>query len=152
MSRWDNYFMDIAIRSADMSYCERMKVGAVAVRNRRPICTGWNGMPAGGDNCCEETRSRWVEDKFGMIGYTERFTLTKPEVTHAERNLIEFAAKEGMSLNGATMYITHSPCIECAKAIHNVGIVEVVYLEKYRCDDGLEHLNKYDVTTRQYQP
>jgi dCMP deaminase len=133
-TRWDEYFMKVADVTADMSYCTRLKVGAVAVRDNRIIGTGFNGLPAGGDNCCEDVETG----------------LTKPEVTHAERNLIEFAAKEGLSLKGATMYLTHSPCIECAKSIKNAGIDVVVWGAEYRITNGLSFLHKYGVKTRKF--
>jgi dCMP deaminase len=134
MDRWQHYFMDIAERSAKMSYCIRMKVGAVAVRGNRPILTGWNGLPSGGDNCCEDV----IEGEL----------VTKPDVTHAERNLIEHAAAEGISLKGADLYITHSPCIECAKSIKNAGIKNVYYLKLFRSSDGIDYLNKYRVNNQ----
>lgn len=142
--RWDEYFMDLAVRSSQMSYCERLKVGAVAVRDRRPILTGWNGTSPGEDNCCEETIKFWEDDG---VSFTSE-TVTKQSVNHAERNLIEFAAREGISLKGTTLYITHAPCIECAKSIRNSGIVELVYKDVYRCDAGLMHLK--DMKVRRY--
>lgn len=138
--RWDDYFMDLAIRSAQMSYCERLKVGAVAVRDRRPILTGWNGTSPGEDNCCEEN----IEGTYKLETMSWE-TRTKISVNHAERNLIEFAAREGIYLKGATLYITHAPCIECAKSIRNSGIVELVYKDIYRCDAGLQHLKNMKV-------
>jgi len=146
MSRWDDYFMDLAVRSAQMSYCQRLKVGAVAVRGKRPILSGWNGTSPGEDNCCEETRREWHEDGYSMI----ETQVTKLSVNHAERNLIEYAASEGISLKGSILYITHAPCIECAKSIRNSGIVELVYRDVYRCDAGLNHLK--NMTVRRYAP
>lgn len=141
--KYDDYFMDLALRTALMSHCERLKVGAVAVRFNRPILTGWNGTSPGEDNCCEEVihgRDENMEVVFK--------TVTKASVNHAERNLIEFAASEGISLKGSTLYITHAPCIECAKSIRNSGIIELVYKDVYRCDAGLMHLKNMRV--RQY--
>lgn len=134
--RWDDYFMDLAIRSAQMSYCTRLKVGTVAVKDRRPILSGWNGTSPGEDNCCEE----WWEDGDNGSGWR-----TKSSVNHAERNLIEWAARKGISLDGATLYITHAPCIECAKSIRNAGIVEIVWKDVYRSTEGIEHLNNIKV-------
>lgn len=145
MNRWDEYFMDLAVRTAKMSYCKRLQVGAVAARDRRPILSGWNGTSPGEDNCCEE-EVRFEVDDVGMGGVWE--TVTKLSVNHAERNLIEYAAREGISLKGCTLYITHAPCIECAKSIRNSGIIELVYKEVYRCDAGLRHLK--DMLVRQY--
>lgn len=137
--RYDDYFMDLAIRSSQMSYCERLKVGACAVREWRPILTGWNGTSPGEDNCCEEL---WDD---GVSNAGQEFLRTKQSVNHAERNLIEWAARKGISLEGCTLYITHAPCIECAKSIRNSGIIELVYKDVYRCDAGLLHLNNMRV-------
>jgi len=145
MNRWDDYFMDLAVRSAKMSYCKRLQVGAVAVRDRRPILTGWNGTAPGEDNCCEEEIWVEVED----VGWgIQSSIVTKQSVNHAERNLIEYAAREGISLKGSSLYITHAPCIECAKSIRNSGIVELIYKDIYRCDAGLNHLK--NMIVRQY--
>jgi dCMP deaminase len=137
--------MDLAVRSAKMSYCKRLQVGATAVRDRRPILTGWNGTSPGEDNCCEE--EIWVEVMDVGMGIESRL-VTKQSVNHAERNLIEYAAREGISLKGCSLYITHAPCIECAKSIRNSGIIELIYKDIYRCDAGLKHLK--NMTVRQY--
>lgn len=148
--RWDEYFMDLAVRSAQMSHCNRLKVGAVAVRDSRPILTGWNGTAPGDDNCCEElVYPDWYDGQDGIGGPPDKILVTKSTVNHAERNLIEFAAQLGIPLRGATLYITHAPCIECAKSIRNSGFVEVVYKELYRCDAGLNYLKNLKV--RQYE-
>lgn len=141
--------MDLAVRSAQMSYCERLKVGAVAVRFRRPILTGWNGTSPGEDNCCEElVYPEWYDGRVGIGGPPDKIFVTKQSVNHAERNLIEFAAAEGISLRGCTLYITHAPCIECAKSIRNSGIIEVVWKDVYRSTDGLDHLK--NIVVRQF--
>jgi dCMP deaminase len=140
MDRWQEYFMDLAIRSSKMSYCKRLQVGAIAVKNDRPVCSGWNGLPGGGDNCCEEVDEN-ADDGSGLR--------TKPEVNHAERNLIEYAAAEGISLRDTDLYITHGPCLECAKSIRNVGFKNVYYLKSYKSLDGIDHLNKYGVNVKQ---
>jgi len=133
-----------------MSYCNRLKVGATAVRDNRPILSSWNGTPTGSDNCCEETKSRWVTDEYGLNGKTEYYTVTKDEVSHAEENLITWAAKEGISLNGCTLYVTHNPCVHCAKLIKKSGIEHVVWKDQYRSDAGLNYFTKYQVKTTQY--
>ena len=134
--------MDLAVRTAKMSHCERLKVGAVAVRYRRPILTGWNGTSAGEDNCCEEI---WND---GETNCGCDYVRTKLEVNHAERNLIEHAAAQGIALKGSTLYVTHAPCIECAKSIRNSGIVELVWKDVYRTDRGLSHMK--NILVRQY--
>lgn len=172
-NRWDDYFMDLAVRSARMSYCERLKVGAVAVRNRRPILSGWNGTAPGEDNCCEEevqdVEAKTMEfetagamlkafklaqtqlDTYKQFSKSRNATLrTKLSVNHAERNLIEHAAAEGISLRGCDLYITHAPCVECAKSIANAGFVSIIWKDIYRCDAGLRYLSD-KLTVRRYE-
>jgi dCMP deaminase len=110
---------------ADNSYCERRKVGALIVRDRMIISDGYNGTPSGFENICEDTDGA-----------------TKAYVLHAEANAITKVAKSNNSSNGATLYITDSPCIECAKLIIQSGIVRVVYSRKYRITDGLDLLER----------
>ena len=107
---------------ADLSSAERLKVGAIIVKDGRIISIGYNGTPSGWDNTCE------VDD------------VTKPEVIHAEANAISKLARSTESGYGAEMYLTHSPCIECAKLIHASGIVRVFYQTTYRSDAGIEFL------------
>ena len=128
--RWHNYFMMIARATARLSYCNKLKVGAVAVRERRPVATGYNGTLPGMDNCCEDK-----QDNAGNM-----VLVTSPEVEHAERNLISFAAREGIKLLDTTVYITHSPCVECSKAIVNAGVKTLVFGEAYKCRNGIELL------------
>lgn len=143
--RWDDYFMALAVSTSKMSYCKRLQVGAVAVREKRPILTGWNGTAPGEDNCCEE-EIRFESENVGMGGVWEK--VTKQSVSHAERNLIEWAARKGIPLEGASLYLTHAPCIECAKSIRNSGIVEVIYKDVYRNNDGLDFL--YNIKVRRH--
>ncbi len=109
------------------SYCIRRQVGALMVKDKMIISDGYNGTPSGFENICEEDG------------------LTKPYVLHAEANAITKIAKTGNSSAGATMYITASPCIECAKLIIQAGITRVVYSEDYRIDDGIELLRRAGV-------
>jgi dCMP deaminase len=141
MTKWDEYFINVAKLTSKLSYCTRLKVGAVAVKDKRIICNGYNGTPAGTDNCCEE----WIED--GDIGSGWK---TKLETSHAEENLISYSAKNGISLDGATLYLTHSPCIQCAKLIKNSGINKVIYSEEYRDDSGMQYLKKLNVEIEKY--
>ena len=110
---------------AENSYCVRRKVGALIVKDKMIISDGYNGTPSGFENICEDEEDR-----------------TKPYVLHAEANAITKVAKSGNSSDGATLYVTASPCIECAKLIIQAGIVRVVYSEVYRCTDGIELLEK----------
>jgi dCMP deaminase len=110
---------------AENSYCQRRKVGALIVKNKMIISDGYNGTPSGFENVCE--------DESGV---------TKPYVMHAEANAITKIARSNNSSEGATMYVTASPCIECAKLIVQSGIKRVIYSEKYRLIDGLELLQR----------
>jgi dCMP deaminase len=110
---------------AENSYCQRRKVGALIVKNKMIISDGYNGTPSGFENVCE--------DESGV---------TKPYVMHAEANAITKIARSNNSSEGATMYVTASPCIECAKLIIQAGIKRVIYSEKYRLVDGLELLQQ----------
>lgn len=113
---------------ADLSYAERLKVSALIVKHDRPICSGRNGMPPGGDNKCEDENGN-----------------TRPEVSHAESNAISYAARHGLATDGATLISTHSPCFECAKMILSAGIVEVYYKEEYRLTESLDFLRSYNI-------
>jgi dCMP deaminase len=118
--------LKVANAYAELSYAERLKVGAVLIKEDRPISVGYNGMPTGADNKCE----------FEIDGEL----LTNPEVIHAEMNCIAFAAKNGVSTNGCSMIITHSPCYDCAKLIKQSGIKEVFYHKEYRDISSIKFL------------
>lgn len=126
--------MDVAERFSKLSSAKRLNVGAIVVKNDRIISIGYNGMPSGWDNTCED-----------VIGQDEVGTLilkSKPEVLHAESNAIAKLAKSNESGEGATIFITHSPCIECAKLIYQSGITGVYYREFYRSSDGVNFLER----------
>ena len=110
---------------AENSYCKRRPVGAIIVKDKMIISDGYNGTPSGFENICE--------DESG---------LTKPYVLHAEANAITKIARSGNNSDGATLYVTASPCIECAKLIIQAGIKRVVYSEEYRLKDGIELLQR----------
>ena len=110
---------------SENSYCQRRKVGALIVKDKMIISDGYNGTPSGFENVCED----------------EHY-VTKPYVLHAEANAITKIARSSNSSDGATMYVTASPCIECAKLIIQAGVKRVVYGEKYRLEDGLELLRR----------
>ena len=107
------------------SYCQRRKVGALLVKDKMIISDGYNGTPSGFENICEDEHQA-----------------TKPYVLHAEANAITKVAKSNNSSEGATLYVTASPCLECAKLIIQSGIKRVVYSEKYRTDDGIRLLQR----------
>jgi dCMP deaminase len=128
-----NMYMDWASRTAQLSHARRLQVGAVIVKDDSVISYGYNGMPAGWDNDCEN-----------VIGYHhgEPVYKTKPEVLHAESNAIAKLAKSSNSGVGADLFVTHSPCLECAKLIHQSGIGRVYYNENYRDNAGVKFLEK----------
>ena len=129
--------MDTAERFAGLSSAKRLQVGAVVVKDNRIISIGYNGMPSGWTNECEEVIE--VHEDGGVI------TKTKDEVIHAEANAISKLAKSGDSGDGATMFITHAPCVHCAKIIYGAGITNVYYRNFYRDDAGIDFLNKCNI-------
>lgn len=126
----DLRYMRMAAIWAENSYCQRRKVGALIVKDKMIISDGYNGTPAGFENICEDENG-----------------LTKPYVLHAEANAITKIARSGNSSEGATLYVTTSPCIECSKLIIQAGIKRVVYSVKYRVTDGLDLLERAGVET-----
>ena len=121
----DNRYLRMARIWAENSYCERRQVGALVVKDKMIISDGYNGTPSGFENVCEDEQH-----------------VTKPYVLHAEANAITKLARSSNNSDGATIYITASPCIECAKLIIQAGIKRVVYGEKYRLTDGIELLQR----------
>lgn len=142
-------YMDTAHRFAQLSTATRLKVGAIVVRDDRIISIGYNGTPTGWDNNCEEQKSRYCEITKSWMPTGE--TQTKPEVLHAETNAIAKLAKSNESGLGATMFVTHAPCIHCAKLVYQSGIISVYYGEPYRETLGIEFLLKCGVSVEQYQ-
>lgn len=128
MEKFDKSYLDMAAIWARNSYCKRRQVGAIIVKDRMIISDGYNGTPSGFENICE--------DESGV---------TKPYVLHAEANAITKVAKSGNSSLGATLYVTASPCMECAKLIIQAGIRRVVYRDEYRITDGIDLLRKAGV-------
>ena len=155
-------YMDWAIRCSKLSHAMRLQVGAVIVKDDSVISYGYNGMPAGWDNNCEDKvfdpgAGGWldpeeIEAKYPYEGWHDgagrnvRYGLkTKPEVLHAESNAIAKLAKSHNSGVGATMFITHAPCLDCAKLIYQSGIGSVLYRNPYRDTGGVEFLEKSGV-------
>jgi dCMP deaminase len=124
-NKFDKSYLEMAFVWAKNSYCERRKVGALIVKDRMIISDGYNGTPAGFENICEDDEN-----------------VTKSYVLHAEANAITKVAKSNNSSEGATLYVTDSPCIECSKLIIQAGISRVVYAREYRVKDGLELLQR----------
>ena len=135
-----NAYMDVAHRFAQLSSAKRLQVGAIIVKDDRIISIGYNGMPSGWTNECEE----WVEDK-SIWNDHDKILKTKPEVIHAEANAIAKLAKSPESGLGATLFLTHSPCIDCAKQIYTAGINTIFFAKRYRNDAGLEFLKKCNI-------
>lgn len=126
--QFDLRYMRMAKIWAENSYCERRKVGALIVKERMIISDGYNGTPCGFENVCEDENNK-----------------TKPYVLHAEANAITKVARSSNSSEGATLYVTSSPCIECAKLIIQAGIRRVVYEEEYHTSDGIDLLKRAGV-------
>ena len=161
-------YMKTAETFAELSHARRLHVGAIIVKDDRIISIGYNGMSAGWDNNCEDKvwdsgAGGWLspeefEERFPYeewhegAGRNVRYGLkTKPEVLHAESNAISKLAKSNESGNGAAIFITHAPCLQCAKLIYQSGITSVVYKQTYRSDDGIKFLQQSGVTTEQLQ-
>ena len=131
--KFDRSYLEMASVWAKNSYCKRRQVGALIVKDKMIISDGYNGTPAGFENVCE--------DEDGS---------TKSYVLHAEANAITKVAKSGNSSDGATLYVTASPCLECAKLIIQSGIKRVVYNEEYRLTDGVDLLRRAGIEVVKY--
>jgi len=131
MNKLDTVFINIAKEASTLSHCVRSKVGAVLVSDGNIISFGYNGTPSGMDNRCEENG------------------ITLNHVIHAEVNAVLKAAKTGNSVDGSTLYLTLSPCLDCSKVILQSGIKRVVYLTKYRNSEGIDFLNQF-IQVEQY--
>ena len=138
-----NLYMDWARRCAELSHARRLHVGAVVVKDDTVISYGYNGMPAGWDNNCEN----YVYDENNNLSLK-----TKPEVLHAESNAIAKLARSHNSGHGADLFVTHSPCLDCAKLIYQSGISRVWYGSAYRDDSGVNFLKTSGVEIQQILP
>ena len=132
MKKFDQSYIEMAGVWAKNSYCKRRQVGALIVKDRMIISDGYNGTPAGFENICEDENG-----------------ITKPYVLHAEANAITKVAKSGNNSNDATLYVTASPCVECAKLIIQSGIKRVVYRDAYRLTDGIDLLARAGIIVEQ---
>ncbi len=126
MDKWDKRFMHLTEEVAEWSSCIRRQVGAVIVREKRVMTTGYNGAPAGIKSCVE--RGECLREKMNIPSGTRAELCF---AAHAEQNAIIQAARYGININGATLYCTHQPCVICAKMIINAGISRVIYKEGY---------------------
>ena len=132
--KYDKAYMRMAMEWGKLSYCDRRQVGAIIVKDRMIISDGYNGTPTGFENICEDDE-----------GYTKWYVL------HAEANAILKVAASTQSCQGATLYVTLSPCKECSKLVHQAGIKRVVYFEKYKDDSGIKFLEKAGVEVRRLE-
>ena len=130
----DRRYLRMAIIWAENSYCKRRKVGALLVKGEMIISDGYNGTPSGFENVCEDEDNN-----------------TKPYVLHAEANAITKVAKSNNSSEGSTLYVTSSPCMECAKLIIQAGITRVVFTESYRIEDGINLLKRANIEVHQIE-
>ncbi|WP_299578611.1 deoxycytidylate deaminase [uncultured Sunxiuqinia sp.] len=130
----DQRYLKMASIWAKNSYCKRRQVGALLVKDKMIISDGYNGTPSGFENVCEDENN-----------------LTKPYVLHAEANAISKVAKSNNSSEGATMYVTSSPCLECSKLIIQAGIKRVVFTDNYRLEDGITLLKRADIDVVQVE-
>ena len=164
--RMKNFYIGVAEQCASMSRAIRLQVGAVIVKNNNIIAFSWNGMPSGWDNNCEDRvwdtgAGGWLDpDEFAErypyeawheeAGRDVRYGLkTKPECLHAESNAIAKLAQSVESGDGASMFITHAPCLNCAKLIYQSGISSVYYRDSYRDDAGVDFLTKSNIDVTQ---
>lgn len=151
----DRRYLRMATIWSENSYSQRLKVGALLVKDLRIISDGYNGTPSGFDNCCEYKQSAfactqedcpdWERRNRIRCRHCSKFSVelhTKPEVLHAEANAITKVARSTNSSEGSTLYVTDSPCMECAKLIIQAGITRVVYMRDYRLTEGLDLLRK----------
>jgi len=130
----DQRYLKMAMIWSQNSYCKRRQVGALLVKEKMIISDGYNGTPSGFENICEDENNH-----------------TKPYVLHAEANAITKVAKSNNSSDGATLYVTSSPCLECSKLIIQAGIKRVVFTESYRLDDGINLLKRANVEVEQVE-
>ena len=161
--------MDWAERAAQLSYAQRLQVGAVIVKDDSVISYGYNGMPSGWDNNCEDKEfmsgdaGGWlgpeeIEERWPFVAtsdvdgeYIGRYRLkTKPEALHAESNAIAKLARSSQSGSNASIFITHAPCMDCAKLIYQSGISSVYYRHSYRDVAGVEFLEKSGIEVIQH--
>jgi len=151
-NKFTNLYMKLAEETAKLSSARRLKVGAVIVKDHRVISLGYNGTPAGWDNNCEiEIENEHLKKYPNPHQHHVIELRTKPEVIHAEANAIAKLARDGESGKDATMFLTHNPCIECAKLIYGAGISKVYYKNEYRNNEGVEFLNKCNIGTIYYE-
>lgn len=156
--RYKKVYYNIAQEISSLSYANRLKVGAIIVKENRIISIGFNGTPPGWDNNCENILAAYDErdtyfekEEWTFNKETKQYTRlkTKPEVIHAEMNAIHKLASSHESGNNASMFCTHTPCMDCAKGVVMSGIKNFYFIDKYRSDDGLSFLLKNGINVEQ---
>lgn len=151
MTKFDNAHMEAAEVYAKLSSAVRLKVGCVIVKDNTIIGIGYNGMPSGWDNVCEDKiycdDGDWYEQQLPKDAnqWLRYKLITKREVLHAETNAIAKLARSTQSGLGASLYVTHAPCVDCAKLVYQSGISSVYYRNAYRDEAGVEFLTKAGV-------
>ena len=147
MDKWDKRFMDMAVQIGSWSSCfqENRHVGAIIVKNKRVIATGYNGAPQGIKSCAD--KGECLRKKLNIASGTMQEICY---AVHAEQNAIIQAARVGCSVEGCTLYCTHQPCVICAKIIINSGIKRVVYKEGYPADFSVKLFEEADVKLEKY--
>lgn len=151
-------YMKTAETFAELSHAKRLHVGAIVVKDDRIISIGYNGMPAGWDNNCErkDYPDKWTKNEYVDFDYPLQdddgayYRLkTRPEVLHAESNAVSKLARSSESGEGATMFVTHAPCMECSKLIYQSGIKRVYFGAAYRDDSGVQFLKQCGIAVEQ---
>ena len=140
-----DYYMKVAELTSTLSYAKRLQVGSVIVKGNKILATGYNGMPSGWDNTCETTEIVELDEKF------IKQLVTKQEVLHSETNAIAKVSASTESSEGATMFCTHAPCINCAKLIYQSGINNLYYRDTYRDTAGIKFLESSGVSVTKYE-
>jgi len=140
-----DYYMKVAELTSTLSYAKRLQVGSVIVKGNKILATGYNGMPSGWDNDCETVEIVEIDEKFS------KQLVTKQEVLHSETNAIAKVSASTESSEGAAMFCTHAPCINCAKLIYQSGINSLYYRNTYRDTSGIEFLKKSGVVVTKYE-
>ena len=140
-----DYYMKVAELTSTLSYAKRLQVGSVIVKGNKILATGYNGMPSGWDNTCETVEVVELDEKF------VKRLVTKQEVLHSETNAIAKVSASTESSEGATMFCTHAPCINCAKLIYQSGISNLYYRDTYRDTSGIEFLESSGVLVTKYE-
>ena len=137
--------MKVAELTSTLSYAKRLQVGSVIVKGNKILATGYNGMPSGWDNECETVEIVEIDENFS------KQLVTKREVLHSETNAIAKVSASTESSEGAAMFCTHAPCINCAKLIYQSGINSLYYRNTYRDTSGIEFLEKSGVVVTKYE-